>query len=176
MDASAYSEVCGPLGVLTDAVTVPADVSDAAGRLFFGRPGEVIAQEIGFGTDIYSLVGTVPLHVDAYFDHGAEGFCAMGLVLLNEAGVCLTDGENILPLPVGTVFRHDPCSLHGTCLPDRSTTEEGRLVFISFDFDLKSVHEDQPSEFGQWAIRDAVEKLRELSLLPSEELAIRGQP
>lgn len=174
MDASAYSKVCGPLGVLTDAVTVPADVSDAAGRLFFGRAGEVVSQEIGFGTDIYSLVGTVPLHVDAYFDHGAEGFCAMGLVLLNEAGVCLTDGENILPLPVGTVFRHDPCTLHGTCLPDRGTGEEGKLVFISFDFDLKSDPEDQPAEFGQWALGDAIEKLRELGLLPGEEHAIRG--
>lgn len=29
MAASAYSKVCDPFGVLTDAVTVPADVSDA---------------------------------------------------------------------------------------------------------------------------------------------------
>jgi hypothetical protein len=167
MDVSAYDRICGPLGVLNGAVAVPAEVSDAAAALFFGRAGEVISQEIGVGTDIYSLVGTVPLHVDAYFDHGAEGFCAMGLVLFNEAGVCLTDGDSVLPLPVGTVFRHDPCSLHGTCLPDGRTAQEGRLVFISLDFDLKSDPEDQPSDFGQWALGDAFEKLHGLGLLPA---------
>jgi hypothetical protein len=172
MDVSSYSKVFGPLGVLTDAVSVPEVVSDATRQLFFGSAGEVVSQEIGFGTDIYSLVGTVPLHVDAYFDHGAEGFCAMGLVLLNEAGVCLTDGDNVLPLSVGTVFRHDPCSLHGTCLPDGRTSKEGRLVFISFDFDLASDPEDHPSAFGEWAIADAVEKLRELNLLPADEHVI----
>lgn len=172
MDASSYDMVCGPLGVLNNAVAVPAEVSDAAAGLFFGKAGEVISQEIGFGTDIYSLVGTVPLHVDAYFDPGADGFCAMGLVLLNEAGVCLTDGDNVLPLPVGAVFRHDPCSLHGTCLPDRSDAHQGRLVFLSVELNLASDPEDHPSEFGQWALGDAVEKLRELGLLTNVEHGI----
>jgi hypothetical protein len=176
MDRASYTKVCGPLGVLIDAVAVPNTVSAAAGQLFFGLPGEVISQELGFKTEIYSLVGTVPLHVDAYFDRGAEGFAAMGLVLLNESGVCLTDGKSVLPLPVGTVFRHDPCSLHGTCLPAGGTTQEGRLVFLSVDFDLSSDPEDHPAEFAQRAISDAMEKLREQGLLPPESDVMRNVP
>lgn len=165
MDVSDYDKVCGPLGVLNGAVSIPAEVSEAVGRLLFGSTGEVVSQEIGIGTDLYSLVGTIPLHLDAYFEQGEEGFCAMGLVLLNEADTCLTDGENILPLPVGTVFRHDPCSFHGTCLADGTATDQGRLVFISVDFELNQDPEDTPAAFAEWALEDTIEKLTELGLL-----------
>src|SRR5690606_33042770 len=113
----------------------------------------------------YSLRGTAPLHIDAYFDQGAEGFCALGLILLNEPGACLTDGKNILPLPVGTVFRHDPCSLHGTCLPDGGACSDGRFVFISLDYDLSHDPEDAPADFATWALADAMEKLAGAGLI-----------
>jgi len=171
MDATAFTATAGPIGVLTCAAVVPEAVSDAAGKLFFGKSGDVVSQEFGFNVDLYSLVGTTPLHIDSYFGKGAEGFCAMGLVLLNEPGACLTDGESILPLPVGTVFRHDPCSLHGTCLPDGSACSEGRFVFLAVDYDLYRETEDDPAEFARWALADAAEKLVGAGLLADCHIA-----
>lgn len=165
MDRTAYTTTAGPLGVLTDAVDVPEAVSAAAANLFFGHPGGVVSQETGFNVEMYSVIGTAPLHVDAYFDEGADGFCALGLILLNESGACLTDGRDRLPLPVGTVFRHDPCSVHGTCLPDGGTTDEGRFVFLSVDYELSQDPEDNPGEFAAWALEDAMEKLTNAGLL-----------
>jgi hypothetical protein len=160
MDRTAYTETAGPLGVLNDAVSIPPELSEAACGLFFGHAGDVVSQEMGFNCEIYSAVGTVPLHFDEYFDPGAEGFCAMALVLVNDGDFCLTDGANILPIPAGSVFRHDPCGLHGTCRPDGSTKPDGRLVFLSVDFDLSRDPEDDPTHFAQWALEDAMEKLR----------------
>jgi hypothetical protein len=67
--------------------------------------------------------------------------------------------------PVGTVFRHGPCSLHGTCLANGTTTDQGRFVFISVDFELSLDPEDVPSAFARWAIDDTIKKLAELGLL-----------
>lgn len=159
-----YTVTAGPLGVLVDAIDVPDEISEASRNLFYAA-GNVYSQEMGFNVDLYTVIGTTGLHIDAYFGEGLEGFSAMGLVLVNDVGACLTDGASVLPLPVGAVFRHDPCSRHGTCLPDGTQHDSGKFAFLSVDFDLSRDPEDDPRTFAAWALNDAAEKLAEAGLL-----------
>lgn len=147
------------------AVNVPDDIVQACSKVFFGRAGDVVSQETGEVVEMFSAVGTVPMHRDTYFDSDENDFATMGLVLVNECDACLTDGEAILPLPVGSVFRHNPSRMHGTCLADGSHTPDGAFVFLTCDFDNQVDPEDDPRDFAGWAIDQVREKLQELGLL-----------
>lgn len=167
MSHPGYDIVSGPLAVLRKAAVVPEDVAEACSRVFFGKAGDVMPQQTGEQVEIYSAIGTVPLHVDNDYESDDERFGCMGLVLVNECEACLTDGEAILPLPAGSVFRHVPGRKHGTCRPDGSQTAVGNFVFITYDFDTKYDEVDHPAQFADWALEEARRKLQELGFISS---------
>jgi hypothetical protein len=173
MHIADYTDAAGELAVLVDAVAIPVHVSENAAKIYFGNAGRVISQEIGIDAEIYSAVGTIGMHRDSGFENGLADASSLGLVLLNENGCCLTDGDHILPLAAGTVFRHHPGEMHGTCLPDGSRSDTGRFVFISYSYNFHG-DEDRPQDFAAWALPDAENKLA--SLLPNGELRYPMRP
>lgn len=167
MHASDYTSAAGDLAVLVGAIAIPDHVAAAAAKIYFGKTGQVLSQEVGMEAEIYSAIGTVGMHCDNGYEEETSNATSLGLVILNESGCCLTDGEHILPLPVGSVFRHHPDRMHGTCLPDGSRSEAGKLVFLSYTYHTFG-SEDRPQDFAAWALPDAEAKLE--ALLPEGEL------
>lgn len=171
MERDGFTLLSGELAVLNAAAAIPDDIADACSKVFFGQAGNVISQETGELVELYSTVGTVPMHRDNYFESEEDNFACLGFVLVNECDACITDGTAILPIPAGSVFRHNPSRLHGTCRPDGSHTTEGNFVFLTWDFDTEVDLEDHPRDFAAWALDQAREKLTELGLIEDNQLA-----
>jgi hypothetical protein len=148
--ASDYTHVKAPLAVRENAVVLPDGIVRRAERLAFDKPGVLYSQEAGVASvALWTLRGTVALHVDDVFARGETGVC-LGLVVINEPGAMLRGHGSRLPLPPGSVYRLDPSRKHGTCLPNGRRGTTGRFVFVACD--MLDDDEQSPVEFAGWIL------------------------
>lgn len=160
-----YDHRVGHMSVLEEAIAMPSWMPEAARQLTFSEYGlPTTSQETGEFVELYTAMGTVPLHRDFDLTEGNNAILTMGLVILNESDACLTDGTDRIPLPAGSVFRINPGMLHGTCLPDGSQTETGHFAFLTVDVDMEHDVEDAPEEFAIWALDQVQDKFVSLGL------------
>jgi len=96
----------------------------------FLRRAKVGEDELTILADgLYICDTPVRLHIDG--DHVEKA--AYGVILLNDDGLLIAQGDRLYDAPVGSTYRVLGHESHGALLPPGKTPSGGRIAFIAFD-------------------------------------------